>query len=328
MRKLLLLSCLCFAIAIVQAQTKTITGKVTDQKSGAPIGGVSVSIRGGTVGTQTKEDGSFSITVPSSTRTITFSSIGYGEIEEVIGNSTTLNIALGAGTGKRLDEVVVVAYGTQTKKEATGAVTRVSGADIENRPFTSVDKILQGQVAGLQSVAPSGQPGGIQQVRLRGIGSISASSAPLYVVDGIPINSGDLSRNTTTSNALAGINPNDIESVSVLKDAAATSLYGSRAANGVILINTRKGRPGKTRIRFDAEVGINQQAKFGDAAMPLNRDEYFTLLEEGIINAGGTQNDVNNISNAFGKNNGFDDDWFDLVTRNGMQQQFNLSASG
>lgn len=328
MRKLLLLSCLCFAFIMAQAQTKTITGKVTDEKTGQPIAGVTVSVQGGTTGTQTKEDGTFSLSVPSNTRTLTFTSIGYGDSEASVVNTSVVNIKMGAGTNKGLDEVVVVAYGTQTRKEATGAVSRVQSADIENRPFTSVDKILQGQVAGLQSVAPTGQPGGNQQIRLRGIGSISASSAPLYVVDGIPINSGDLSRNTTSSNALAGINPNDIESVSVLKDAAATSLYGSRAANGVILINTKKGRAGKTRIRFDAEAGINQQAKFGDAAKPLNREQYFSLLKEGVVNAGGTPADVTAIGNAFGENNGVNEDWFDLVTRNGMQQQYNLSASG
>lgn len=328
MRKLILLSCLCFAVIMAYAQTKTITGKVTDQKTGQPLAGVTVSIRGGTVGTQTKEDGTFSLTVPSNTRTITFSSIGYGETEASVANSSVVNIALGPGTSSRLDEVVVVAYGTQTRKEATGAISRVTAPDIENKPFTSVDKILQGQVAGLQSVAPTGQPGGIQQIRLRGIGSISASSAPLFVVDGIPINSGDLSRNTTTANALAGINPNDIESVSVLKDAAATSLYGSRAANGVILINTKKGRAGKTRIRLDAEVGISQQAKFGEVAEPLSRDEYFMLLKEGLVNAGATPAQVTSISNSFGENNGFNDNWFDLVTRNGMQQQYNISASG
>ncbi len=328
MRKLLLLSWACLSATLLIAQSRTITGKVTNKQTGVALPAVTVSVRGSSTATQTNENGTFTLVVPSNTKALVFSSVGYIRTEVAIGQNNSIDVGLEQGEGEKLDEVVVVAYGTQTKKETTGAMAKVGAVDIENKPFTSVDKILQGAVAGLQSISPSGQPGSIQQVRIRGIGSISASSAPLWVIDGIPVNSGDLSRNTTTSNALAGLNPNDIESVTVLKDASATSLYGSRAANGVILVNTKKGRPGKTKLRFDAEVGFNEQAKFPSTAEPLNRDEYFSLLEEGLVNAGATPAQVVSISNGLGKSNGFNDDWFDLVTRTGVQQQYNLSASG
>ena len=141
-----------------------------------------------------------------------------------------------------MTEVVVVAYGTKKKTDLTGSVATVKGADIENKPFTSVDKALQGAVAGLQSVAASGAPGANQQIRIRGISSITASNAPLWVIDGVPVLANDLSRATTTANILSTLNPNDIESITVLKDAASAAIYGNRAANGVILITTKKGR--------------------------------------------------------------------------------------
>src|SRR5439155_2522101 len=160
-----------------------------------------------------------------------------------------------------LQEVVVVGYGTQRRANLVASVSTVKAPDIENRPYTSVDQMLQGKVAGLQAPQFSGQPGSAQSIRIRGIGSASAGADPLYVVDGIIINSGDLSSNTTTANTLAGINPNDIESVTVLKDAKAASIYGSRGANGVILITTKRGHVGKTQFRADVEVGGNKVAK-------------------------------------------------------------------
>lgn len=188
--------------------------------------------------------------------------------------------------------------------------------------------MLQGKVAGLQSTSPTGQPGGIQQVRIRGIGSITAGAAPLYVVDGIPINSGDVSRLNNTSNALAGINPNDIESISVLKDAASASIYGSRAANGVILITTKKGKAGKSKIRVDSEFGFGNTAYINELAKPLNRDQYFTLTREGLVNAGATQAQIDATLNTLGFNNTANEDWVGNVTRQGTTQNINVSLSG
>ncbi|MGH2565193.1 MAG: TonB-dependent receptor plug domain-containing protein, partial [Ginsengibacter sp.] len=149
-----------------------------------------------------------------------------------------------------------------------------------------------------------------------------------FVIDGIPINSGDFSGATNSSNALAGLNPNDIESISVLKDAAAASIYGSRAANGVIVVTTKKGKAGKTKIRLDTEFGNNDIAYFPDMARPLTKDEFKQLTTEGILHVGGVQSDVDDILDAFGYNSGANYNWLDLVKRKGQQQQINLSVSG
>lgn len=328
MRKLLLLSWLCCIAFASTAQTRTITGKVTDQKSGAPLVGVSISVKGTQVGTTTNTDGNFSIAVPSNSRVLVFSFLGYGDVERSIENASQLSVKLTQGEGEKLDEVVVVAYGAQQKKEVTGASTVVKSKDVVNIPRTSIDQILQGKVAGLQSVTPSGQPGGLQQVRIRGIGSITAGAAPLWVVDGVPMNTGDFSRNTTTTNALAGLNVNDIESVTVLKDASAASIYGSRAANGVILITTKKGKAGKAKIRVDTEFGETTFANYPDNGKVLNAKQWLDLTREGLVNVGATQTQIDNILNGYGATTGVDTDWLKLVTRTGTQQQANVSASG
>jgi TonB-dependent starch-binding outer membrane protein SusC len=199
---------------------------------------------------------------------------------------------------------------------------------VEMQPFTSVDKALQGQVAGLQSVAASGAPGANQQIRIRGISSITASNAPLFVIDGVPANTNDLSRLTTTANILSTLNPNDIESITVLKDAASASIYGSRAANGVILVNTKRGRAGKTRFRFDTEVGYSDRAYVNERFRPLTSTEYLELTKEGLTNAGTAPAQITATLNALGANTNENFDWVDAVTRRGKQQQYNLSASG
>lgn len=330
MRKLLLLSWLCcIAFAAMAQTTKTITGKVTDQKNGTPLAGVSVYVKGTQTGTTTSTDGSFTLSVPSNAKVLVFSFIGYGNIEQSIGNSSEVNARLTQGEGKNLDEVVVVAYGTQKKAELTGSIATVKGTDIENQPFTSVDKALQGQVAGLQSVSTTGAPGGNQIIRIRGISSISASNAPLWVIDGIPVLANGLARNTTSSNILSTLNPNDIESVTVLKDAASASIYGSRAANGVILITTKKGKAGKTKFRFDAEYGQTDVAFQNEKYRPLTGDEYLMISREGLKNAGYSQAVIDNqINNVWGGSTNANFDWLDAVTRRGTQSQYNLSASG
>lgn len=325
MKKLLLTVTCLLSVMLVFAQ-RVITGKVTDE-NGNPVANASVTVKETGAGVSTNAAGDFSIPVDSRSKTLVFSYVGKSNEEMVIGNQSVINASL-KQEGKALDEVVVVAYGTQVKKKVTGAIAKVDGADLENKPFTSVDQMLQGKVAGLQSTSPTGQPGGIQQVRIRGIGSITAGAAPLYVVDGIPINSGDVSRLNNTSNALAGINPNDIESISVLKDAASASIYGSRAANGVILITTKKGKAGKSKIRVDSEFGFGNTAYINDLAKPLNRDQYFTLTREGLVNAGATQAQIDATLNTLGFNNTADEDWVGNVTRQGTTQNINVSLSG
>src|SRR5258705_7689107 len=252
MRKVvMLIVAIVLSISHLWAQQRTIKGKVTDDK-GAPIPGASVVVKGTNLGTTTSSEGTFSISVPPNAKALIFSSIGLGEKEITLTTANDYSINLSTKAAD-MSEVVVVAYGTKKKTDLTGSVATVKGADLENKPFTSVDKALQGNVAGLQSTAGSGAPGSNQQIRIRGISSITASNEPLWVIDGVPVLSNQLSRAATTSNILSTLNPNDIESITVLKDAASAAIYGNSAANGVILVTTKKGRAGKTKFRFDME---------------------------------------------------------------------------
>ncbi len=325
MRKLILsLLGTLLIVGLALAQEKSVTGKVMDE-SGSPLPGVSVQVKNTTRGTTTDATGVYRINATPSD-VLVFSFVGFGVREEAVGNKSSVDVSLNPDV-RQLQEAVVVGYGTQSKKTITGAQANITSANIENTPLPSVDQVLQGKVAGLQSIASSGQPGANQQVRIRGIGSITASSQPLYVVDGVPVNSGDQSRLTTTANTLAGINPGDIESITVLKDAASASIYGSRGGNGVILITTKKGRSGKTRFRVDSEYGTTGIA-LNDLARPLSRDEYILLTTEGLQNIGRTPAQIETTLNSLGANSGADTDWFDLTTRQGTQQQYNVSASG
>lgn len=327
MRKILLSVAILLLVGQLIAQDKTITGAITDAKDGTPMAGVTINGKGTAIFAQSGPDGSFRISLPSTVKTLIFSSVGYSKTEINIGSRSAVSISL-SGDGTNLDEVIVVAYGTQRKKEITGAASPIKGKDIANHPRASVDQLLQGKVAGLQVSNATGQPGGLQQLRLRGIGSITAGAAPLWVVDGVPLNTGDFTRNTATSNALAGLNPNDIEEITVLKDAAATSIYGSRAANGVILVTTKKGKAGKSKIRIDTELGFTELANLPENARPLKAAEWLELTREGLVNTGNTQAQIDNIMTGYGVNSGVDTDWYDLITRRGDQQQANVSISG
>ncbi len=327
MRKLLfVLVGMVFAVSPLFAQ-RTVSGKVTDEKN-APISNASVVAKGTQVGTVTKDDGSFSLNVPSGVHILVISAVGMDAQEVNIEGKTNIEVILKL-TNKSLEEVVVVAYGTQKKSDVTAAIGRVSGDKVANVPLSSPDQMLQGKIAGLQTSTFSGQPGANQQIRIRGTGSYSVSAQPLYVIDGIQINSGDLSRLTTTSNVLANINSDDIESITILKDAAATAIYGSRGGNGVILITTKKGRAGKTQFNFSTEIGSNKLGDIPLAAKPLNAQQWMMLYKESYLNAGGTPSGLANNLAGFGDTTGATDiDWLNQVTRAGTQQQYNISASG
>lgn len=329
MKKSLFLVCLLLLYAGISLAQRDVTGRVLDNESQTPLQGVSVTVKNMKVGTTTDTAGNFRLTVPAGARALLLSFTGFAPREVALSEAQTSYEFSLSRSVQSLNEVVVVAYGQQEKRKVTGSISKLSGKQVENIPLTSVDQILQGKVAGLQSVATSGQPGAAQQIRIRGIGSISASSAPLFVIDGLPVNTGDASNLTNSSNLLATINPNDIESISVLKDAAAASIYGSRAANGVIIITTKKGRAGKTQIRVDAEVGSNDIAYMPDLGKPLNREEINDLYREGLANAGFSGGDIDFIMDEFFYyNTEANYDWLDLVTRKGQQQQVTASASG
>ncbi|WP_343536643.1 SusC/RagA family TonB-linked outer membrane protein [Sphingobacterium thalpophilum] len=235
--------------SVAFAQEKKVSGRVTGP-DGKPLVGVTISVQGSNVATQTNTDGSYSIMVPTG-KFLIFKSVGYLDKTVVVNsNASSYDVAL-LEINNELDEVMVVAYGTAKKSSFTGAASTVKNDVIENRSITSITKALDGAAPGVVSTLGSGQPGSDASVRVRGFGSINASANPLYVVDGIPF-TGDLN----------SINPNDIESLTVLKDASASTLYGSRAANGVIMITTKSGKntEGKIDVNFKANIGVNSRA--------------------------------------------------------------------
>ncbi|MFD2600070.1 SusC/RagA family TonB-linked outer membrane protein [Sphingobacterium corticis] len=252
------------------AQQRVVQGVVTEALSGKPLAGVSVQVTGQQFGVSTQEDGSYRIEVSQPDAKLIFTYVGYETIERAISNDQ-INVALEAAS-RDLGEVVVVAYGTSRRENITGSVSTISNKQLENRQVSNITKALEGQVPGLTAVSASGQPGTNATVRIRGIGSINASSNPLYVVDGNPY-SGDIN----------AINQNDIESISVLKDAASSALYGSRGANGVIIITTKKGRAGEQAlINLNVTKGISNRA-VSDYAQ-LSTDDYFQLYWEALRN--------------------------------------------
>jgi TonB-dependent starch-binding outer membrane protein SusC len=326
MRKLYLLLLGVVLFASNAFAQRTISGKVTDEK-GNPVANASVIVKGTVSGTTTKPDGSFTLAVPATAKALLISSVDMATREIALGSESVFNVTLKA-EDRTLQEVVVTGYGTIRKPDVTGSASTVKAPDIENKPFSSVDKALQGMVPGLQSVASSGQPGSNQAILIRGVSSISASSAPLWVIDGIPVNTGDASRLQTTANLLSTLNPNDIESITVLKDAASQSIYGSRAANGVIVVTTKKGKAGKTVVRFDTEVGMSSIAYHNDKFRPLNAQEYFDITREGLVNLGSSQATITSTLAGLGFGNGVDFNWYDAITRTATQQQYNLSMQG
>ena len=311
---------------------RNISGTVSDEK-GERIPGASIVLKGSTgTGTSTNANGEFSLTIPEGKGAVlTVSSVGYIARDTEITGQSVYSITLKADI-KQLGEVVVVAYGTQSSKSVTSSISVVKGEVLE-RPLPSFDQMLQGKVPGLQVPQSTGQPGGNFDVRIRGIGSINAGSNPLYVIDGVIVSSGSMASypivQAGATNALAGINPNDIESISVLKDAQATSLYGSRGANGVVLVTTKKGKSGKTQFTLKTEGGLSSTAYRPEKGKPLQSAEWLMMLEEGYRNAGTfTEEQIQTNITAYGKGSGVDTDWFDLVTRTGKQSEINLSAAG
>ena len=233
--------------SVVFAQNITVSGVVKDALTGEPVPGATVLLKGTSQGVSSDPVGLFTIDVPAQS-TISVSSVGYKTKELYVNKSATLTVHL-ESDAEFLDETIVVAYGTSTKNSFTGSATAIKSDNLKKRSVTSVSKAIEGMVAGVTAATSSGQPGEGASIIIRGYGSINASSTPLYVVDGIPYNG-----------SISAINPNDIESLTVLKDASAAALYGSRGANGVVMITTKKGTAGHTNINFKAEVGFESRA--------------------------------------------------------------------
>ncbi len=238
-------------ISTVNAQSKTITGKVTS-KNDAPLQGATINGKGSSVRTQSSDDGSFSIDVPGSVTALIISYVGHSDKEVAIGNSSVINVNL-VPSAESLQDVVVIGYGTRRKSDLTGAVGSVKASQLQERPPSSLSQALAGRVTGVQVNSNSGRPGGRTNIRIRGFSSINSSNNPLYVIDGVMI---PINNQTQASQAIDYINPNDIVSVEILKDASSTAIYGARGANGVILVTTKRGTSGGGKVTYDADFSV------------------------------------------------------------------------
>lgn len=288
----------------------TIKGKVTDQadKSGMP--GVTVQVKGTSTGTQTDLNGDYQIKAPNASATLVFTFVGKNSKEVVVGNQTIIDVELGDNT-QVLGEVVVIGYGTQKKKDLTGSIVSVSSADFVKGQISTPEQLVSGKLAGVQITSNGGAPGAGSTIRVRGGSSLNANNDPLIVLDGVPL---DNSTINGASNPLSLINPNDIETFTVLKDASATAIYGSRASNGVILITTKKGsKTGSPKVNFSTMVSSANPVKFVDV---LSADEYRDL-----VNSKGNAS----MKALLGKEN---TDWQKQIYRNALTTDNNLSISG
>ncbi len=347
-----LLALFVFLGAQLLAQTNEISGTVTSSEDGMPIPGATVIVKGTTVGTVTDINGVYKLNVLENSTTLSFSFVGMLTQEVEIGSRKSIDIVLDADD-LGIDEVIITAFGTAKKGAFTGSASQINSNKIEIRPISNVTTAIEGAAAGVQVQAASGQPGSSQAVRIRGFGSVSASSAPLYVVDGVQY-SGDIS----------AINPVDVESITILKDASSTALYGNKASNGVVLITTKRGKEGKGKITVDASFGgIGRAQPEYDL---IDAFDYYPIMWEAMRNsdaipgvdtpadvAAASQNASDNIYDELGYNPftvpgeqivgtdgkinpnaaylgnyGEDVDWLDAVTRIGQRQNFDISYSG
>ncbi|AGA76690.1 TonB-linked outer membrane protein, SusC/RagA family [Echinicola vietnamensis DSM 17526] len=346
---------LCFAVLSHQlAAQPTVRGRVTDAIEGEPLIGATIVQKGTTNGTVSDDSGEFSISVPANA-TLIFSYIGYLSKEVQIGNQTTVDVALEEDL-KSLEGVVVVGYGTQKKSDLTGAVGTISGKELLSIPSPSFDQMMQGKIAGTQITQTTGAPGGNVNIVIRGVSSITGGNQPLYVIDGFAMgaggsgsdvssfngnsfSSGGMAQNTASKiNPLTNINPADIESIEILKDASATAIYGSRGANGVVIITTKRGKQGQSKINFDASNGVQMIANKLDM---LNARQFAEFVADGRDNAwvlsGGNASDPNEVRSAgtrvkpeFRNPEAItvNTNWQDVIFRPSVVQSYQLSASG
>ena len=306
---------LCFGL--VKAQT--VSGTVSD--ANGPLPGASVLVKGTTNGTQTDFDGNYTLNDVGEDATIVFSYIGFQTQEIAVNGQSTINVTL-TEDAQALDEVVIIGYGQTTVKDATGAVAAVTSEEFNGGVIASPEQLIQGKTAGVQITQASGEPGAGVNLRIRGSNSIRSNNNPLFVVDGIPLSGesttpdgGDLIQGSNaTRNPLNFINPNDIESMSILKDASATAIYGSRGANGVVIITTKSGRAGSGGVwEFNSNLSISAPQNEYDL---FNRDEFLSATAE-----------IRGQANADAADYGFDTDWQDYITRTVASQNQNLSYS-
>ena len=334
------------------AQNITVRGGVTDAATGEPVPAASVVVSGTTIGVIADINGNYSISAPSGS-TLVFSSIGYETLVVPISGRTRIDVALET-SAEALEDVLVVAYGTAKKSSYSGSASMVRSEELAQKPVSSVEQALQGKVAGLQVSAASGQPGAATTFRIRGTGTLNASSEPLYVIDGVATTNLSYSKNASdldaTSSIISAINPQDIESITVLKDAAAASLYGSRAANGVVIITTKSGKAGQGQVNFNASFGVSAVPKqykmassadyyklvynsYMEMANPSKGQDYkwANAQTQGYFSWNPYNTDLpldasGNV--ASGAKIVIDTDWQDEVMQKGYTQDYSLSYTG
>src|SRR6218665_1519147 len=310
----------------------TITGRITGG-DGLALSSVTVKEKTGTATVVSNEGGEFSIEVKALPATLSFTSVGYESQEVVVKNTDVLFIQL-TRESRSLGEVVVVGYGTQSRKSFTGSSARIGEQAIKDIPVQSFDQALSGKAAGVSVALPNGVLNNPPVIRIRGVNSISLSSYPLIVIDGIPVNTGDISSNSNVpNNPLSLLNPADIESIDVLKDAASTSIYGSRGAAGVLIVTTKKGKQGKPRTTYDAWVGFSKATRIPEV---LNADQYMELKNEAVLNAKiltGNENNPSVRSALFfpaldANGNSINTDWKSYIYQTGVSHNHALTVSG
>jgi len=307
--KRIILPSLLFTALTASSQDRVITGKVTDSKDGSPLRGVTVLAEGSSTGTETAVDGSYRITVSPSVTKLAFSFVGYVPQEESINGRTQINVSLTLASTS-LAEVVIIGYGTTTKKDLTGSITSVTAKDFNRGTATTPEQLIAGKVPGVQITSNGGAPGSGSTIRIRGGASLNASNDPLIVLDGVPLDNNGI---PGAANALALINPNDIESFNILKDASATAIYGSRASNGVIIITTKKGKSGKPKFAFNTQNSVSTLSKGADVLSPAEFRVY--------VITHGTPAQAALLGNA-------STDWQSQIYSNAVSTDNNLSVSG
>lgn len=337
-RFILLSVIMLFSVISAYAQNITIKGKVTDSANGEPLPAATVLLKGTTRGTVTNLDGEYSLTAPAQ-GVLVFSTIGYKAVEVEINGQSNINCELMSDT-EYLDDVVVIAYGTQSAKTVTASVSSVKSDALKDAPNMSFDTMLQGQAAGVQVSTPNAGAGAQAKVLIRGVSSISGGTDPLYIVDGVPIQSGVVNASYMEANPLADINPSDILSIDVLKDAAATALYGSRAASGVIIITTKQGRKGETKVTYDMNIGFTEATKTYDM---MDADEYVAYKNKAVFNLAGTDEivisgtgnpygnkafNIPYIQDAAGNRSYIKTNWKDYIYKKGLVQNHTVAISG
>ena len=315
----------CIVLQVCIAQTKVAKGKLSDSKDGTPIAGASVTLDKSKYSTVTNLDGSFEITPAANDTKLIISFVGFKTIEVSL-TSNLSNIVLEEGGSQSLSEVVVVGYGTKIKKDITSSISRVTGKEFENLPLPSFEQALQGRAAGVFINSGSGKLGQGLNIRIRGISSISANQQPFVVIDGVPVLSQAIGSYDEPDNPLASINPDDIESIEVLKDAASSAIYGARASNGVILVTTKSGKAGKTKISAGVYHGWSKPTRKGEFLNAAQYKELFTAAAENVGYDAAEEFEAETGTEDWNSNN--DINWTDLSFQNGRIEQYNISLNG